>query len=238
MRTNFTRLLVLLASAALFSSSAWATNITAIDFSGWDSDVLSTNGGVQRFEDVIGDVDVTVTAVGEFDAPTAFSLTLDGTREITSSHDPNTVSECHGYVFAFSDAVDVLVTTNTLDAQEEYKITAEGSVNYTNESGVEPIVTTVGNMVTLDGVAFGLDPVTGASHGSTFIDAPQDGPHNVTISYCADATHVAKFGSFALSTVTAEVTNQSIVTLPEPSPIAFLSVGGLMMVLMSRRRRR
>ena len=235
---TFFRLALVVTMTVVSSTMVQATTVTLLDLSAWDANILSTDGGTQHFENVAGELDVTVTAFGEFDAPSRFITTLDGGIDaISTQHDPSTEHECHSYLFEFSDLTDIIIETTSLDAQEEYTIFSEGSVSYTNLSGAEPIVNEISaNVINLDGIAFGRDPLTGSSDGATFIDAPESGPFSVLVKYGADptagVTNLTKFGSFQVSAVAPAVTQ-----LPEPGAISLFGLGGLV-VLLSRRKRR
>lgn len=119
------------------------------------------------------------------------------------------------------------MTTESLDAEEEYKISSEGnSVSYTNLSGANPVVTSKDNSsIRLDGVAFGRDPNAGSSDGSTFIKAESGGPFSVRVCYSADASVNTKYGSFRVFAASPAVVPQSVNQLPEPNSVALLGIG-------------
>jgi len=235
------RFLVMTTLLAMISSLAFGSTITQLEFDGWNPDVLSTNGGVQLFPNAAPGLDVTVTSFGEFDAPTTYLATTDGGENgISSTHAPNEVSECHGYVFTFSQPTDIVLTTESIDAEEKYTISSTGnSVNYTNDSGASPVIMGNGtSSIMLDGTAFGRDPLTGSADGSTLIEQADSGQMSVRIEYCADPSANAKHGLFRVFSASPAVEVQSVDLLPEPSPVSLLVIGGLFILLGSRRRRR
>lgn len=220
---NFIALLIF---SIVCGSSANAATFTEIDFSDWDASILSTPGGSQVFTDICGDLDVTVTANGEFDATTYYvSTQAGGTNAVSSQHDPGAgSSNSHGFTFSFSDAVDVIIQTMSLDGQEQYVISGTNTPSYTNLSGAMPIVTSNAGSVTLDGVGFGFDPVTGSSFGETLINSA----NSVTVAYNATPANFTKYGSFRVF---------KAVPVPEPNSAGLLAIGGLAL-LGGRRRRR
>lgn len=237
MRT-FIRLALIVSATTILAANTQAATVTLLDLSEWDADVLSSDGGTQHFENVAGELDVTVTAVGDFDAPTRFVSTQDGGDDaISTQHNPSTEQQCHSYVFTFSDATDLIVETWSLDAQEEYMISSASNVSYTNLSGSEPVINQISsNMLHLDGVAFGRDTLTGSSDGATYIEAPENGPFSLTVKYCADptagVTNLTKYGSFRVSAVSAAVTQ-----LPEPGAMSLFGLGALALLFNRRKRR-
>lgn len=200
----------------------------ALDFSAWDSSLLSQDGGMQIFTDICGDLDVKVTAHGEFDAPTTYLATVNGgTNEIRSQHNATTgsgSSHSHGFTFEFSEPIDLIVNTFSLDQQEEYVIKGN-SPTYSNVSGAQPLVSPTATDVTLRGVAFGLDPVTGAAEGNTFVN----GTSSVMVTYTAFPTLYNKYGSMRLF---------KAVPVPEPGSCSMVAVAGLMLLGLRGRRRR
>lgn len=227
--------------AAIVSPMVFGSTVTELDFTAWNGDILSTAGGVQLFPNAAPGLDVTVTSVGEFDAPTRYITTTDGgIDEITSSHDPGEDESCHGFILTFSQPTDIILMTQSLDAEEDYKISSAGSsITYTNESGIAPIVAGQGtSILEMEGVAFGRDPVTGSSDGSTFIDAPNSGPFSVNLHYCADPSFNHKYSAFRVFSASPAVSTQSLVQLPEPNPAALMGIGGAFVLLSLRRRRR
>lgn len=235
---TFFRLALFITATTILAANIQAATVSLLDLKEWDANILSSDGGSQHFENVAGELDVTVTAVGDFDAPSRFVSTLDGGDDaISTQHDPSTEQQCHSYVFTFSDATDLIVETWSLDAQEEYMISSAGNVSYTNLSGSEPITNEISpNMLHLDGVAFGRDTLTGSSDGATYVTAPESGPFSLTVKYCADptagATNLTKYGSFRVSAVSAAVTQ-----LPEPGAMSLFGLGGCVLLLSRRKRR-
>lgn len=208
-------LIALAVLTAAFSTASHAV-LTPLDFTGWDSTILSTNGGTQVFPNILPGIDVEVTTTGEFDALT----TLSGTGTIGSQHDPATNSASHAFTFCFTSPIVADVFTFSLDGDEQYDIFSDGTQSYTNLSGANPVVTPAGSGILLNGVAYGQDPTTGASDGVMHID----GANCFTVNYSGFAP-MSKYGSF----------NISAMAVPEPNSAVLLLIGGLGML---RRRRR
>lgn len=208
-------LIALAVLSAAFSTATQAT-LVPLDFTGWDSTVLSTNGGLQVFTDILPGIDVTVQTSGEFDAPT----TLSGIGTIGSQHVPGTNSASHAFTFCFSSPVNAAVNTFSLDADEQYDIFSDGTEDYTNLSGANPSAVPVGFGILLNGVGYGQDPLTGASDGVTHIN----GANCLTVNYSGIAS-MTKYGTFSLSAM----------AVPEPNSAVLLLIGGLGLI---RRRRR
>jgi len=206
---------------AAFSVPAFASN-TPLDFSDWDPSILSTDGGSQTFVGICEDHDVTVTSNGEFDALTHFISTNGGTNAISSQHNPGTSSDLHSFTFTFSEAIDIIIDTFTLDGDEEYTIESDGTEVYTNLTGASPTVSSTGTGILLDGNGFGFDPVTGASNGQTLVT----GANSITVSYFGSSSG-PKFGSFLLS---------KPVAVPEPNSAVLLAIGALALVRRPRRK--
>lgn len=217
---NLKKLIALAILTVAFSVPAVAAN-TQLDFTSWDPGVLSTDGGMQTFLDICGDIDVTVTVNGEFDEDTRYISTNGGRNTISSQHNPGTSSDLHSFTFDFSQAMDIIIDTLSLDADEQYTIDSDGTEVYTNLSGSAPLVSSVGSGILLEGTAYGSDPLTGAANGETLIT----GANSITVSYFGSANG-PKYGSFTLS---------KPMMVPEPNSAVLLAIGGLALV---RRRRR
>lgn len=207
----------------LFLAFATCGNAQVLDFTGWDHGTVS--GGGQTFTDICGDLDVTVSTDGTFDADSTFALTMDGgTSAIRSSHDgPGE----HCFTFEFSEAIDLSLDMMILDANEIFTVTTNGDESYMHMSGSAPIETYPvagphGTGIMLEGVGFGLDPLTGA--GTGIIKA--EGVTSLTVCYesLADGT---QYGDFLVSKV-----------VPEPGSLPLLLIGGLGLLNTTRRRRR
>lgn len=205
-----------------------AVNAQELDFTGWDSTALSMDGGSQTFSDICGSIDVTVTANGEFDAPSQYAATMDGSV-ISSEHAPSSMTEEHSFTFSFSSPFDVIVEVLSLDRSEEYEVSSQGAETYSNIVGMAPVVSTVGSGLLLDGTGFGQGP-NGAAIGQVAVDAPESGPFSVTVTYRADATssNITKYGSFRLLKAPS---------VPEPQSAALFGIGLLGMCGRIRRRR-
>ena len=191
------------------SSSAFA-QVQFFDFSGWDDSLIQ--GGGQTFTDIVGNVDVTVTSIGSFTSTSGI-----GTNISTDHATPNSAS----LRFVFSEPLDLVVSTKTVDADEVQSIFAIGPETYTNQSGAAPVVTPVGSGISIAGTSFGISP-TGASFGET-----TTGPSQLlTLTY--EALSTDKFGDWMIGGT----------VVPEPNSIALLGIGGLGMLMEFRRKRR
>ena len=190
------------------SSSAFSQEF--FDFSGWDDSLIQ--GGGQTFTDIVGNVDVTVSTIGSFTS-TSGSGTVIGTNHASPASS--------SLRFVFSEPLEIVVATKTVDASETHSIFGVGTETYTHESGAVPDVLTVGSGISITGTSFGISP-TGASFGET-----TTGPTSVlTLTYEALATD--KFGQWMIGGT----------VVPEPNSIALLGIGGLGMLMQFRRKRR
>lgn len=201
--------------AALFvfaSGSAFAT-YTQVDFTGWDHSLISSGG--QTFENISGDIDVTVTSIGMFDGPSS-----GDSRGFSSFHtDPGS----HSFRLVFSAPIEVLVQSLTVDKNEVQSIFTSANESYTNTSGAPATISTNGSGIDISGNGFGINP-TGASYGDTTFDAPIS---TATLTYRAISTPPNKYGQWRIM-----VANP----VPEPNAIALLGVGALAMMLQLRKR--
>ena len=196
------------------SSFAGMSDVEYFDFSGWDDGLIS-NGG-QTFTDVCGDIDVTVTSFGTFTSTGAA-----GTQVMTHHATPASAS----LKFTFSQPLELVVATNTVDADEVHSIFGVGPESYTHESGAAPTVATVGSGISITGNGYGINP-TGAAFGDT-----TTGPTAVlTLTYEAlgtTAPGLEKYGQWMIGKV-----------VPEPNSVALLGIGGFGMLMQLRRKRR
>lgn len=219
-KTTFGLVTLILATFAL--STAMAGVGERLYFNGWDP-----AGGSQTFADVCGDIDVTVTTNGAFDAAAEYSASMAGA--FSSSHLGESAMEEHSFTFTFSSPMDVVVETYSVDGLEELEISSQGVETYVNKEGSAPTVSNTGSGVLLDGNGFGQDPVTGAADGYVNIAAPASGPFSVTVTYRADPSlGLTKYGSFAISKGMA---------VPEPNSAGLLGIGMLLCLGRVRRRR-
>lgn len=222
--TNFAKInIVSIIFAALTVGSL---NAQELDFTGWDSNVLSMDGGSQTFDDICGDIDVTVTANGDFDAPTLYNATMNG--GISSEHAPSSMTEEHSFTFTFSSPFDVILEARSLDGQEELEVSSQGVETYSHVAGTPAIASNTATGVLLDGNGFGMGP-GGASTSQVRIDAPASGPFSVTVTYRADPNDlgITKYGNFTLFKA----------PVPEPQSAALFGIGLIGMCGRIRRRR-
>ncbi len=184
------------------------------DFSGWDDSLIQ--GGGQTFTDVVGNVDVTISTFG------SFTTTSAGGTTITTNHAAPASSSLR---FAFSEPLELVIATKTVDADETHSIFGIGPEAYSHGSGATPTVATTGSGISITGVAYGISP-TGASFGET-----TTGPTSVlTLTYEAlgtTAPGLEKYGQWMVGAV-----------VPEPNSVALLGIGGLGMLMQFRRKRR
>lgn len=175
-----------------------------LDFTGWDHAQI-TNGG-QLFEDICGDLDVTVTGTGTNEI---FS-TVDADLNIRSGADTGSAS----FTFTFSVPVNLTYELQSLDPNETISFITSSTPVYSHVTGALP---TQSGALTMTGNAFGLGPA-GASRG--FIDMA-----NIT-SFTWDYNSIVdnKFEWFRLE--------KTIV--PEPGAFGLLLMGGL--ALLRRRK--
>ena len=225
----------IIATAILSLAITGMAHAATIDFSGWDPDILSTDGGTQTFND--NGLEVTVTSFGDFDAPTEFVDTIGG-PVIASLHDGTSPPSDHGFEFCFNQSTDINLEFQLLDALEEYEISTTGTATYQHVFGTVPDVsTTASGSLLIDGAGFGQGP-DGASNGIVNVTfAGSDGdpgggddlvhsPFCLSVTYRADEQFGAKFGSFRLNQV------------PEPATAGTLLAGLLGVMSMLRKKRR
>jgi hypothetical protein len=200
MNLNLKLKLTFLMSLVIAVSSA---NAEWIDFTGWDDSAI--NAGGQTFEDVCGDIDVTVTGIGN-SFPTSFSgndIFIGGNTDAMS------------LTFTFSGAVDATMDIHTLDPDEILTITGGNPATYSHIFGAVP--TQTGNLI-LQGNGFGINP-TGASHGEMDLGTVT----SFTVSY--EALSDNKFERFSVGCSEA---------VPEPGSIALVLIGGLSLLFGRR----
>ncbi len=204
--------------ACMLTNISFASSIDileSLDFTGaWDHSQIA-NGGL-TFEDICGDLDVTVTAVGTFDADSTFVDTGQGTA-IRSQH---ATPGSHSLVFTFSEPIEIELDFIRLDLQERLGVFGIGPETYVHSSGTAPIIVPTGSGISLFGQGFGPD----AADGSV-----RTGPTTVlTVSYEAlpGADHT-KYQSFNLS---------KVVSVPEPGSLALFGLACLGIFAGSRKR--
>jgi hypothetical protein len=211
MRKNITAFVALV----LFASTSAFGSFTMLDFTGWDHSLIS-NGG-QTFDDICGDIDVTVTSIGMFDGPSSGNA-----LGFSSFHtDPG----AHSFRLVFSAPLDLMIETLTVDPNEVQSIFTTANETYVNNSGAPATVTPTGTGIAITGNGFGINP-TGAAFGTTTLDAPVT---TVTLTYQALSTPPNKYGQWRI------FADKPVV--PEPNAIALMGVGALGMLLQLRKRR-
>ncbi len=211
MRTNQITASVLFVFCLSFNAFAGFSPVEYFDFTGWDHNLIS-NGG-QTFENICGDLDVTVTSIGEFDAPTQIGI---AGVTITTFH---AVPGSNSLRFNFSEPVKLVIASKTVDANEKQSIYTAGTETYMNTSGAAPIVTPNGSGITIMGTAFRITP-TGASFGET-LTSPVS---TLTLGY--EALAINKYGQWMVGKL-----------VPEPNSIALLGIGGLGLLMQFRKRK-
>ncbi len=212
MRTyNHISISVLFLLSLSVNAFAGFSPVEYFNFTGWDHDLIS-NGG-QTFEDICGDLDVTVTSIGEFDAPTTIGVA--GVTITTFHAQPGSNS----LRFDFSEPVRLVVASETVDANEKQSVFTAGTETYMNTSGAAATVTPNGSGITIMGTAFRITP-TGASFGQT-LTSPVS---TVTLGY--EALAINKYGQWKVGKL-----------VPEPNSIALLGIGGLGLLMQFRKRK-
>ncbi len=180
------------------SAAGFLTGVSELRFPGWDHQTITTTG--QTFEDVFGDIDVTVSLVGHFDYPTTFAAGWIN----TGGH---VVPGSHSLKFRFSEPVKMVVTTNTVDLNERLFVYAQGDKSYFELRGATPQVEHpvggTGSGVMVHGNGFGLDPSTGSSSGVIAIDGMS---RLLTVTH--QALHVNKFEHVKIGLLVPEPTAQ------------------------------
>ena len=122
--------------------------------------------------------------------------------------------------FTFSEPVDLVVATKTVDPDEIQSIFAIGPETYFPGPGGAADVTPNGSGISITGTGFGFGP-NGSAFGET-----TSGPSSIlTLNY--QSLDIDKYGQWMVGKV-----------VPEPNSIALLGIGGIGMMLRGRKRRR
>ena len=217
MRTTFVTAVF---SFILFSSSVtfgFSTGIDPLSFNGWDHTLITSPTG-QTFVDVFADVDVTITAIGDFDTTTGFA---NDWIDLGGHMNPGS----HTLRFDFSAPLQLAVETNTVDSNENVMVYTLGDKVYRHHRGSPPIVQSMigasAQGIRVQGSAFGMDPVHGASSGEIV---------SSSVSQMLYVTHQAlaenKFERIKVGVV-----------VPEPSGFCGLLFGVLALTCCRRLRR-
>ena len=143
MKLKLTLLLTLIISATS-ARAEW------IDFAGWDH--AQVTGAGQTFDDVCGDIDLTVTGVAN-----SFTTSFNGLDDVFIGGNSDTLE----LTFTFSGAVDAMMDIHTLDPDEILTIIGGNPATYSHVAGGMP---TQSGALVLTGTGYGISP-TGASHG-------------------------------------------------------------------------
>ncbi len=188
------------------SAAAFLTGVSTLRFPGWNHDTIMSTG--QTFEDILGDIDVTVTMVGHFDFPTSCAAEWLN----TGGHaDPGS----HSLKFRFSTPVEMFVMTDTVDPNERLYVYATGEKSYQHLRGATPQVVhplgTTGTGVMVQGSGFGLNPITGSSSGVITIDGES---RLLTVTH--QALNINKFERIKIG-----------ILVPEPGTFVLAAVGAL-----------
>lgn len=194
--------LAALLTIALLSGISHADDpLEALTFNSWDHFAIA-NGG-QTFENVCGDIDVTVEAIGTFDADSTFIDTQSGHAIRTAHHNPGS----HSLRFLFSEPLELIVEFTRLDEQERLGIYGIGPEVYTHLGGNAPTVVPAGSGIDLFGNGYGVNAADGqVATGPTSV---------LTVSYESFA-NIAKYSDFNILKV-----------VPEPGSLALLGIAFL-----------
>lgn len=157
MNKILTLTLSLLTGLAISSQRVQATDIDWFDFTGWNHALIAGSG--QTFNDVIGTVDLTVTASGSF--------TIDSKAKglnnevIVSGHaTPGT----NTFNFTLSEPLPIVINYQTVDLMEMLTINSPGIMTNTSIYGGMPLVVLNPGSLQLRGTGLGVGPA-GASRG-------------------------------------------------------------------------
>ena len=145
---------------------ALINDVTYFDFPGWNHAAIA--GGGQLFSDVFQDIDVVVSAVGDFSIDSQFSggFIHDGLRF---------ANELNEYRFIFSRSIPVVVMTATVDPTEQVRIFGVGNEVYFHGSGDLPTISPIGSGIKMVGNGAGSGPA-GAARGETLTFAQSCNP--------------------------------------------------------------
>jgi hypothetical protein len=187
--------------------SARADTVTWFEFSGWDDALVK--GGGQTFLDVFDDVDVTVTGTPGHSR----TSWVDGDGAIRTGGD----SDTHSFTFAFSAALPVVVSVDSLDLREIISVanTGGGAAMYDHHFGSAPIES---GDLTLEGTGVGQDPALGAAKGRFDLGATT----GFTWEYTALMDN--KYERFQVGTL-----------VPEPASCSLIALVGLAALGIRRR---
>ena len=178
------------------TTTAFLTNTEYFEFPDWDHEQVSSFSG-QFFEDVYHDVDVTVTAIGIFDLPTASPFG----RWIQTGGHPFPGE--HALRFDFSQPLQLVVKTHSVDPQELLFVEGGGEKAYYHARGSMPVVfNNLGSSAVdmmLNGTGFGLDPLEGAAMGEILTSLEAD---SFTVTHVATMSN--KFERIMIGTLVPE----------------------------------
>lgn len=216
-------------SILLVATPVAASHVTYFDFQGWNHAAIA--GGGQLFTDVFEDVDVVVSAVGDFSIDSKFSAGFirDGLRF---------ANEMNEYRFIFSRSIPIIVNTATIDASEQIRIFGIGSEVYFHGTGALPTISPIGSGIKMVGNGFGSGP-GGAARGETHTFA-QLGTATLRVQHRSLLNN--KFEQFRIGTPTAQnaladglIARQTLNLVPEPGCGALLGIGLLSASLWRRK---
>jgi hypothetical protein len=213
MRTNTIFTLCVTTFCALFflasPSFALLSDVVYFDFSGWDNSLVTSPGG-QTFNNIFGDVDVTVEASGALSVPTKFTA-----QSIKSGLlEPGT----NTFQFTFSEPLRLVVRTYTVDSQERAGIFTTSSESYFHNAGANPTVTSFMSGIRLVGNGTGISP-TGAADGETLTGVTS----LLTVTHQGFRTN--KYEQISVGTL-----------VPEPNSVSLFGIGLLGLVMRFRKR--
>ncbi len=203
-----------LTAAFLYCSLISTTSAEVLDFSGWNHSQVSSSAG-QTFDNISGDLDVTVNSVGAFDSDSTFEITMSGgVAAIRAEH---TSAKSNSFVFHFSRPVDVYIEFTRLDTAELLGIYGIGPESFLHLGGLEPTTTPDGSGIKLQGAGIGAS----AADGRVF-----SGPTSVlTVTYQSTVDGLPKYLDFNVGTV-----------VPEPSTFSMFGIALIGLLQLVRRR--
>lgn len=208
--------LLLVSSASAFQTSS----SEILDFSGWDHSAITSGG--QMFENVCGNVDVMVTANGDFEAPSEFHSTLTGS--VSSIQTQLIPVGSQSYTFEFSEPISLVLDMDLLDTYESLAITTDGSASYNHGGGSMPMLTPIDDGLMLQGTAVGM-----GSDGAAYGNIPLGDTSQVTMTYSALPSSFTKYGAFSLG---------KIAVVPEPASFGLFWIGLIGLFGFGRRSRK